>query len=275
MSFCLGSNYHPHDREHPSARPTRQEVYMPVAEHNHYFGSSSYPHRTYISTNKISLAPVGNPASGDLAEKIYYQCAYCEKLVGMNPFTRDICEKLSGGDEFYCSFCIRNGFNTRRTKHILTLSFRAILGYYYYELFAYSAIRKMWFSEIEDFLRYHIWTGGQNPIFTYDYDTMLWFVDFSKVGRSRRKIKVTEIIKTITNILACFNLRTTVPKCEMHEVYRKYAEAVMKFYTQRYRPEGRPMLIPTLQGCGDIEVNKRYNIDTTRYFSLPSMVNLT
>jgi len=219
----------------------------------------------------VKLIPVAeNPKNGELSDKIYYECMFCGKRVGLYPNQRRLCETLSGHN-FYCIFCLRNNFNTNNNRNILILSFRAIVGYYYYTFYLNS--RKMYYSQIEDYINIHIKTGLENPVFYYDNETMLWFIDFSKVGRGNKKIKICEIFKTITNIITCFNLDTNLGNNKSCVLYDKYKEAIEKFYTSRWRPDGKRMLLPTLQGC-ESSFTKPATFEETRCFTISRFVSL-
>jgi hypothetical protein len=209
-----------------------------------------------IQSNKIS--PIKESLNGELSEKIFYKCEFCEKTAELYPYSRRMHEKLSGGS-FYCGFCLGNNFNNKNNKNILILSFRAIIGYYYYNnyLTTMSAYNKMWLSEINDYIEIHRKVGLQNPVFRYDPESFLWFVDFSKVGRGRKKIGINEVLKTIVNILSCFNLYHIMSSIKLHKVYEKFQEAIVKFHSNRYRPEKRKMLIPTLVGCSGYETKEK------------------
>jgi len=215
----------------------------------------------------VNLVPVEkHPEHGELADKIYYECMFCGKRVGLYPQERNVCEKLSG-DDFYCVFCLRNNFYTKNNRNILILSFRAIIGYYYYNFYLNG--KKMYFSQIEDYISAHVKVGLKNPIFNYDPDTMYWFIDFSKVGRGNKKIKINDVLKTIVNIGACFNLDANLCNNRSAVIYERYKEAIEKFYSSRWRPQGKKILIPTLQGCDTASGNTAPGIkyEDTRNFS--------
>jgi hypothetical protein len=226
---------------------------------------------TTINTQDVKLEPIASNQSGELSDHIHYECSFCEKTVGLYPPQRRLCERLSGSN-FYCVFCLRHGFNGKSNRNVLPVSFRAIAGYYYYEKYLYANHRQVWVAEIEDYLDAHEAAGLQNPVFSYDPESMLWFVDFNKVGRGRKKIRLSDVMKTITNILLCFNLPQHIPNIKMSKLFVKYSEAIDKFYTQRYRPEDRRLLIPTLAGCGVWESSKKYGMENTRLFSSPKLL---
>ena len=215
----------------------------------------------------VEINQISTSDTGELSDYIHCECKFCRKIVGLYPSFRKMCERLSGG-EFYCSFCLRNSFNGKLNRNVLILSFRGIIGYYYYEKYINCNNRQMCISEIEGYIESHVKTGLQNPLFSYDPETMLWFIDFNHVGRSSKKIKINEIMKTIANILVCFNLQINMPALKTQKLYQKYKMAIMKFYSNRFRPINRPHLIPTLSGCGIAET-KKYNVDDTRDFLLP------
>src|ERR1035437_10087950 len=170
------------------------------------------------------------PPSKDLAEKIHYNCHFCGKNVGLYPQNRRWCERLSG-KEFFCPFCLRNNYHTKNNKHILVMSFRAIFGFYYYDKYYYSSsYSEMYINDIEEYIKSHAQTGMLNPIFNYDPETYLWFIDFSKVGRGKKRIKVKEVLKTILNILVCFDSPQNVANIQTSKLYEIYEEAILKFY---------------------------------------------
>lgn len=207
--------------------------------------------------------------NGDLSELIYYECGFCKKTVGLWPNARKLCEKLSG-NEFYCSFCLRNNFNTKDNKHVMIMSFRSIIAYYYYNYYCCNP-PKIWFAELNDYISTHIQAGNQNPIFTYDPETMFWFIDFKRVGKDKKKLGLEDILKTTINILTCFNLKENMAGFSAPKFYEKYRDAIVKFYENRFRPQGRKILIPTLAGCG-ITDPKKFSMEDTRTFDSKNLI---
>lgn len=225
-----------------------------------------------ISVCHVHLKPIPSPASGELSENIFRKCAFCEKNCEVLPNQLHLTGKLSGPGAFYCPFCLRHGLHTRGNRDVLVLSFRGILGHFYYQNYISTQNHihgKMWISEIEDYIEAHRQTGECNPLFLYDPDTMLWFVNFARVGNSKKKVPVTEVHKTIVNILATFNLYATAPGVSMAGLYASFRDAVENFYRKRYRPENRRMLIPTLSI--DSKDNKACGRDKARHFTLEEM----
>lgn len=205
--------------------------------------------------------------NNELAEKIHFQCSFCGKQVGIYPMERALCEKLSG-EKFYCTFCLRNNHHTKINKHILILSFRSVISYYYHAKYLTASNRKLWISEIADYIDSHWDAGLLNPAFLYDPSSFLWFIDFSKVGKDGRRMRLCEVLKTVANMLACFNLRQHIPEIKMGKYFYKFDEAITKFYKNRYRPADKRMLIPTLNNCGVFEpTTKSFTFDGSRGFT--------
>lgn len=215
-----------------------------------------------MSTIPLREIDIKSKAVSDdsLSEVFAYYCHFCEKKVKTDLLNNRLCEKLVKSKNFYCSFCVRNKFFTKKKRDILKLSFRGIIGYLYWRYYR-TKDKKIYLSEIKDMINSHIEVGLENPLFSYDPETFIWFVDFSSVGISKRKVPVEEIYKTVINILVCFNLyESTTGGVQGHKLYEKFREAIELFYKQRKRPEGKTLLVPTLSKCGGtFDVKFDYN----------------
>lgn len=222
------------------------------------------------SMHQIRIKQIDPLFSGELSDKIFRKCHFCEKTCEVFGNQYKTINNLSGPGNFYCSFCLRHGLNSKGNRNFLILSFRSIIGYFYFKNYIQQNGKRMWLSEIEDFIESHRQAGLVNPLFLYDSETMLWFVDFSRVGNSKKKISVEEIIKTIVSILASFNLSETVPGIDMSSLFLKYKDAVETFYHKRFRPSDRKMLIPTFSNTGSFE-SKSCNLDKLRNFILDDL----
>lgn len=227
-----------------------------------------------ISTclQNVELLSVENN-SEELSDRIFYECYFCGKREGFYNDSHKILEMLSG-EQFYCSFCLRNGFHTKNNKNVLILSFRSIVGYYYNVYYANNVNNKkiIYISEIIDYVKAHEEVGLLNPLFFYDPKTMLWFIDFSRIGRGKKKIRLEEIKKTIANILVCFNLSHHISNFKIGMIYKKYIDSLNKFHSSRYRPDGRRCLIPTLYNCAEYINCGNFDIENTKNFTLDQML---
>jgi hypothetical protein len=215
-----------------------------------------------MQIQRVSLKPIKTTGNG-LADCSFLECNSCGKLVTKSEDVRNLCSVLSGEQSFYCSFCLRHGLNTRNRRHVLPISFRSIIGFYYYAFYCNEDNhQKIWLSEIKDYLKIHEEVGLLNPVFNYDPETYLWFVDFSKVGHGNKKLELNDVLNTTTDILACFNLYHYV-QGDLNRFYSKYREGIERFYSQRSRPENRPELIPTLV---NVKPQVRFDLEITRNF---------
>jgi len=199
-----------------------------------------------MNVSKINLKKLPSQYSGELSQFIFSKCCFCEKRCKLPAAIFRNLSKLSGDAEFFCSFCIRNGLNTKNSKDFLILSFRAIIGFYYVEKYLNQKVNKVWLSQIEDLIESHKKEGLNNPVFSYDEETMLWFINFGKVGDSKKKIPLEEIKKTIKEILDNLKVEEAFSKASVEIVEQKYYQAIELFYSKRYRPNNKRILIPTL-----------------------------
>jgi hypothetical protein len=195
---------------------------------------------------KINIVLKKNQLTGQLSENLYNQCDFCEKNFLLSVEEKEICQTLSGNG-FYCPFCLRHRFNTRNNRDILIVNFSPIIGFYYNN-FCLN-IKNMYISELKDYIASHVKTGLRHPLFVYDPASLNWFIDFSRVGKGRKKLKLPSIKNNILNILICFNLPSHLRASNTGVLYDKYAEAIDRFYDKRWRPADKKILSPSLKGC--------------------------
>lgn len=193
---------------------------------------------------KVSFVPTNDALPGELSNKTMEKCVFCQKPIVINACNSSVIKKLSGPETTFCPFCLRNCFHTKRNKHILILSFRSLIALLYYQCYA-DQKRKLWLSQIQEYIDVHELIGLKNPVFMYDSETYLWFIDFSRVGSGKKQIQIIEIHRTIVDILTCFNLQHFLGPNIPSEVFAKYHDAIDLFYEKRFRPKKRVMLIPT------------------------------
>jgi hypothetical protein len=198
----------------------------------------------------VKLTPLTPAPDGELCDRVFRKCFFCDKDCLVQSITRRYSDRLGGPGRHFCPFCLRKGMHTKNRHNILVLSFRSIIGHFYYQNYLLTnAGRKMFLADIDDYIESHIKVGMLNPVFDYDPETFLWFVDFARVGQSKRRLPVEEVNHTVMDILACFNLSENVPGLKLAEFFDKYKTAIQNFYERRYRPDDKRMLIPTLVGC--------------------------
>lgn len=224
-----------------------------------------------INEQKVSLKKVKHAKNDQLSNNVCYECSFCNKTVKIHACNMKACENLTNNGSFYCPFCLRHSLNTKNSRDILTLSFRAVVGalYYGFYLGKTQPLRAIWFSELKDYIQNHIEVGLQNPLFSYDHETMLWLVNFSKVGRGKKKTSLDTVLITVSEMLNCFKLNKYFSEGNVQIHYAKYKEAIEKFYSHRTRPPDRKFLIPTLT-CMN-ETNK-FKLESTRNFSSKKLI---
>lgn len=192
-------------------------------------------------------------------------CNFCGTQVLMIRSRKNNYSNIYGKEKFFCNHCIRHNFNNRSNSNVLILSFKGIIGYYYHAF--YRSKNTMFYEDVSEHIQKHKEVGLKNPIFSYDDNSYLWFVDFNKIGNGNRKIAIDEILKTIIEILATFNLRRYIDGIMEHAVYKKYNEAITEFYQKRTRPADKRILSPTLVKCGATDMTKENPIELTRDFT--------
>ena len=195
-----------------------------------------------ISDTNDKFLPIKENLNGELYRDPYVECCFCEKLFKITPDHQDIISNL--GDKVYCPFCIRHGHQTKAQKDILILTFRSVIGHYYY--CHYKKDKFMWLSEIKDCIDNHVEAGMGNPFFNYDDETFLWFVDFNRVGKSAKKISKSVVIEVVSKIVSAFNIEKNVGCKARGKFYSKYIDAINVFYSHRKRPHDKKILNPTL-----------------------------
>lgn len=197
---------------------------------------------------EVSIDDDGIADIGDNTE--YYKvCRFCGKDAKINARADKLIHNIVKDDGFHCGFCIRHDLHTRRGKDTLVLSMRGIIAHLYYNCY-WTKENTLFVSQIQDMIDAHALCGQINPVFLYDPDTYLWFVDFRKIGDdSKRRISLDEVINTTHDMLSCFNLYQYLKDFKGHKLVEKFDEALIDFFKKRYRPQGKPHLIPTLIGC--------------------------
>lgn len=219
--------------------------------------------QSVILIHEIDIEPE-EIIDNNLSDNFDYNCYFCEKKVKTDSIHNKICETLVRSKNFYCSFCVRNKFYTKKRWDVLQLTFRGVVGYLYWKSYRVKC-KKVYLCEIKDMVDTHVKAGLFNPAFNYDPDTFIWFIDFSIVGNAKRQINIEEINKTIINILACFNLNESITGAMSHKLFDKYKDAINLFYASRQRPEGKILLVPTLSGCGGT-LEQSFDYDRCRNF---------
>lgn len=222
-----------------------------------------------MNVSHIQLKKLQSPNTGELSDLFIRFCEFCCKKCESNSLSYATCSKISGEQIHFCEFCLRNGFHGSKRKNILILSFKAIIAFFYYQNYLNGLHKKMWFHEIKDHITCHKQIGLMNPIFHYDENTALWFIDFNKVGNGNRQVSLEAVLETVDQIISGFRFSETIPLVDKQKFHDKYINAICDFNEKRERPNGKIMLCPTFTDCLPSDV--RIPTEKIKNFSLNQM----
>ena len=196
--------------------------------------------------SEVDIQDQGNDLQ-DEETSISRRCDFCGKEMVIPNNTGDMLHRLSTNG-FFCSFCVRHDFHTKKKRHVLILTLRGLIGYLFH--FCYFGKKpRLYLTQIHDLINNHVKVGRLNPLFVYDAETFCWFVDFAKIGKSKKKIPMEQAIRTVNEMISAFNPYDHIKDFKSHILAERYREAVTDFYKSRYRPEGKQICSPTLSGC--------------------------
>ena len=160
-------------------------------------------------------------------------------------------ERLAGPGRLYCPFCLRHEYYKRKiSKHVMVFSLRGIIGYYWHAFNVVPRTSTMYGHELSELLDHHVRLGQLNPLFKYDPETFCWFIDFSRVGRSKRRLSITDIMATVTQMVMAFDMYSILRDAKPHLYWKKLNEGIRRFYKLRQRPPRSRVFAPTLLNCG-------------------------
>lgn len=219
-----------------------------------------------MQTQDVKVTRILADMDDELSSDFFQTCCFCSKLFRVSIHNFKSCKRLSGC-KTYCPFCLRNDHHLRSSRHILIMSYRAIIAYYYYRFYD-SKNKRLWYSQIDNYITRHQMIGMQSPVFTYDPATMLWFVDFNKIGVNR-KSPIEEVQVVVKMMLDTLELETHCSGRAYDLTLQKLDKAVSLFYQQRKRPKDKRMLIPTLSG---VVSDSEEFLEQTRWFEKKDFV---
>ena len=191
---------------------------------------------------KIIVKRLPHDPNGYLSNKIVSRCYFCQKVCEINTCSFDNLHKLSGYKEFFCDFCTRNGFNNKSNRNVIILTFKNVFNYLRSKNF-------LWESQIKDIVEKHKIIGMENPLFYYDDASLLWYINFAKVGESKRTLSIERVYKTTNLILESLNIKNLAPEIELKSLSQKYFDAINLFHIKRYRPKNKKILSPKISNA--------------------------
>lgn len=211
--------------------------------------------------HEVKIRPI--PAKPKLADRVLSICSFCGRKDWIAPEKFQQHADLAHG-KYHCAFCLRHGHHYKDARNILLLNFLGIIGYYYHNLYDVEP-RKMWLSQIARYVDLHESIGVKNPVFSYDRETGMWFINFNRVGKGKHEVSVEQIHATIREIVAIMEVDKRIVAGNEHQIIRKYVEAIDLYYTQRQYPHDKLALSPTMKGCVQSNIK---DFETTKNFSL-------
>lgn len=181
-------------------------------------------------------------------------CVFCEKTVSIYQEEYDQTRAVGHGG-YFCPFCIRSGHHHKDALlHTMILSFRGVIGYYYWQLYI-NPNRLIYLSEIETCLREHAQMGLQHPAFSYDPETLNWYIDFRLIGDTKHKFPIKTVHDNIDFILETFGMKKRVPQLNVQLFQDKFNKAITLYHEQRQRPKEKKLLCPTFVNCGSFRAD--------------------
>ena len=137
--------------------------------------------------------------------------------------------------------CLRNNFNYLE-KDICIFSFKGILAYYYYVFYKKNFTPNLYYSQIKDYIEIHEEIGLNNPVFYYDPQTFLWFINFDKIGKKTNKAPIEEVKKTVNNILDCLEVDRFFNSFTTNKLKQEFESCLISFNKQRNDKINIPLL---------------------------------
>lgn len=177
------------------------------------------------------------------------RCDFCTSEQGISQLQNFYLNKLvTNKKSFYCPFCIRNDYHTRRQNNIMIVTLRGMIGYIYNTSY-FGKTPSLYVAQIQDMVNNHVKIGNQNPLFSYDSSTFCWFIDFNKIGKRRKQLPLADNLNTINDMISAFNPYNHIPDFDSAKYTSRFSEAMTDFYQNRYRPPDKKICAPTLAGC--------------------------
>lgn len=201
-------------------------------------------------TKKLELSVIQSPDW--ISDTIYYNCSFCSKKIEYKSKShQSYLRRLGLPNKIYCNNCVRLRMNTKLSEHTLLFSLRSIPGHYYNKFYSTSVPEGnlIYRSTIKDYMDHEFKIGMNFPVMSYDPETAFWYVDFSRIGRGKRKLKLIDLKKTVAKMICCYNIYHHVHSIRMCDFWGKFDKALDLFYKSRERPENQRLLVPTFTQC--------------------------
>jgi hypothetical protein len=176
------------------------------------------------------------------------RCDFCTKETQINNRTHQMLQSIVKGKKFFCPFCVRYDLHTKKQRHVLIISLRAMIGYLYYMRYT-GRVPDLYFSQLRDMVQTHVSIGEMNPVFSYDPESFCWFIDFNRVGKAPHKIPLVAVLHTVIEMITAFNPYEHIKDFKSHKYINRFIDSLNEFYNSRRRPVDKPICAPTLHNC--------------------------
>lgn len=184
-------------------------------------------------------------------DQYFYQCCFCGNIV--EPPKYELSENR------YCNFCLRRYGNVDFVENVLLLTFKSVFGFYYQNFYVNETKRTMWISDLIKIIDKHKNVGLENPAFDYDDDSMLWHLNFKKIGDGQYTLPIIEVFETLNDIISSLQISNFIPGLDVAKFSDKYTKEIRDFYTSR---ESK-IVNPNLRHCG-LDLDNDHNIHNFR-----------
>lgn len=151
----------------------------------------------------VEFFTINSKLPDQLADEFYKYCSFCSKQVLINNEKIQKIPKSLIEEDYFCDFCFRK---KNIQSKIVIFSFKSII-YYLHEIYKSDSSEKtLYKSQFNDYIESHKKTGLKNLALDYDEESFNWFLNLDLIGDSENQIPLSEILKSIIEILVCFNL---------------------------------------------------------------------
>lgn len=162
----------------------------------------------------------------NISDYFCYNCCFCGRFTNVSSTNSQTLKCLNNND-LYCVFCLRHRYIKPRSNHVLMISFRNVIKWYYEYL--YCQERLIYLLEIKDMIQKHQDVGLSNPVLNYDPSNFLWFIDFNDVERKNPSL-IQEISNTMKNCFRCFEIKSHL---DVETYWKPLKSSIENFYSRR------------------------------------------
>ena len=170
---------------------------------------------------EVQFFPINQVMSDELTDSFYKTCSRCAKDVLVTQHTARQMPKSLVDGRFHCRFCVTHGFDKRQP---FMFSLRSLICHLYESHEAGQSTHVRYACQVADFIKEHREAGAKSFCLSYDDESFNWFMDCSLVGDGDGRIQTREVLKTVVEIISCFNPSRNSMDCR--DVYREIKDGI-------------------------------------------------